>query len=240
MNFIVSAKQLAASRPTTRSQMAAAPWTTVVKLLPIVVTPFIASEPHKLGYFVQYEMRLQCPITLRSWTIYKRYSQLLQFRSQLAKLHATSPSCFLAYLLNLHFPKKMLNWERPVVVADRMQRFQIFVEHIWSLYVSCVVPMTEASEDVDAIISCLRAFLSVPETVLAISVRHLEDMPRDLDACVVCLGEFAAKDFCRPSTVLALACGHVFHQDCLRQWFVLAATCPTCRCDAGQMSLLEM
>ncbi|EQC29335.1 hypothetical protein SDRG_13004, partial [Saprolegnia diclina VS20] len=107
-----------------------------------------------------------------------------------------------------------------------MQRFQIFLEHIWILYVSYVVPIDRAPEDADVVRTSFREFLSVPETALAISVRHVEDMPHDMNPCVVCLGALDVEDVYGPSTVLALACGHIFHRDCLQQWCAVAATCP--------------
>ncbi|KDO18054.1 hypothetical protein SPRG_16578 [Saprolegnia parasitica CBS 223.65] len=170
---------------------------------PISLDASIGSGQSVLGYFVQYDVTLKCPITSRAWTIHKRYSQLLQFRSQLAKLHAASSSPSLAHVLKLPFPKKALDSEKPSVIAERMQRFQIFVEHVWSLYASCVVPMDGAPEDA-AVVACLREFLSVPEAVLAISIRHMKETPQDMDPCVVCLGEFDVDAFCGPSTVLAL------------------------------------
>ena len=43
--------------------------------------------------------------------------------------------------------------------------------------------------------------------------------------CVICREDFA--DAARPP--VAIACGHVFHRDCLERWFAGRSTCPTCR-----------
>ncbi|KDO18055.1 hypothetical protein SPRG_16579 [Saprolegnia parasitica CBS 223.65] len=185
-------------------------------------------------------MTLQCPITSRSWTIHSRYSLLRQFRLHLAKLHAAAPSRSLAHVLQLPFPDKTWDPERPRTIAERMRRFQSFVEHLWSLYTSCVVPVAGASKEANDVVQCLRAFLCVPAAVLAISVRCVDAMPHTMSQCVVCLAEFEADDLSSPSTVLELACGHVLHQVCLRQWCAVAATCPTCRSEVGHVTLVEM
>ncbi|EQC29301.1 hypothetical protein SDRG_12970 [Saprolegnia diclina VS20] len=245
IHFIASAKALVASLPVVSSPLTLAPWhappaASLFQLTPVSLSASIGSGQSAFGYYVQYDMTLQCPITSRAWTIHKRYSQLLKFRSQLTKLHATSPSPSLACLLQLPFPKKALDSEKPSVIAERMQRFQTFVEHVWSLYASCVVPTSGAPEEAAAVIACLHEFLSVPEAVLAISVRHIDEMPQDMDPCVVCLGEFDVDDLRCPSAVLALSCGHVFHRDCLQQWCAVAVTCPTCRRDVGGMASLQL
>ncbi|EQC29334.1 hypothetical protein SDRG_13003 [Saprolegnia diclina VS20] len=238
IHFLASAKQLAKTWPRTTSLLA--PWTTAFTLAPVVVAPSIGAGSHTLGYFVQYDLTFTCPITSRSWTLHTRYSLLLQLRMQLAQLHAAMPSRSLPHVLQLPFPAKTWDPERPRIIAERMRRFQTFVEHLWSLYASCVVPTAGAPKEADDVVQCLRAFLCVPEAVLAISVRRINEMPQDMDPCVVCLGEFAVDDLSCPSTVLELACGHVFHQACLQQWCAVAATCPTCRCDVGYMSLVEI
>ncbi|EQC29299.1 hypothetical protein SDRG_12968 [Saprolegnia diclina VS20] len=242
IHFIASAKALLEASPLS-PRPEARPWdnaSTALGLLPVSLTASIGSGQSVLGYYVQYDMTLKCPITSRAWTIHKRYSQLLQFRSQVAKLHAASPSSSLVHVLKLPFPKKALDSEKPSVIAERMRRFQIFVEHVWSLYASCVVPTSGAPEEAAAVVACLREFLSVPEAVLAISVRHINEMPQDMDPCVVCLGDFDVDDLRCPSVVLALSCGHVFHRDCLQQWCAVAATCPTCRSEVGSMASLKM
>ncbi|XP_021894663.1 RING-H2 finger protein ATL73-like [Carica papaya] len=43
--------------------------------------------------------------------------------------------------------------------------------------------------------------------------------------CVVCLEEFGEKEICAVLPV----CRHVYHPDCLQQWFLRQSTCPLCR-----------
>ncbi|KAG2303081.1 hypothetical protein Bca52824_031732 [Brassica carinata] len=48
---------------------------------------------------------------------------------------------------------------------------------------------------------------------------------RDGSECVVCLDGFRKGRWCRRLP----GCGHVFHRKCVDNWFLRAATCPTCR-----------
>ncbi|KAK3835883.1 MAG: hypothetical protein JOS17DRAFT_787969 [Linnemannia elongata] len=42
--------------------------------------------------------------------------------------------------------------------------------------------------------------------------------------CSVCKDEFAKED-----NLLQLPCKHIFHEDCIKPWLKVSATCPTCR-----------
>jgi len=47
--------------------------------------------------------------------------------------------------------------------------------------------------------------------------------------CHICLGEFTPDTEIRMTT-----CGHVFHAECLGEWFRMARTCPICRSDLAR------
>ena len=40
--------------------------------------------------------------------------------------------------------------------------------------------------------------------------------------CVICLHDFS-------SPLVRLSCGHVFHKDCIDNWYTYKYTCPICR-----------
>lgn len=44
-------------------------------------------------------------------------------------------------------------------------------------------------------------------------------------SCTVCMEQFVEGE----SSVRVLPCGHFFHEQCLANWIVTSATCPTCR-----------
>ncbi len=44
------------------------------------------------------------------------------------------------------------------------------------------------------------------------------------EKCSICLEEFNSED-----TLISLHCGHMYHNNCLRQWFTEKNTCPQCR-----------
>eukprot|EP00088_Acartia_fossae_P003212 TRINITY_DN1132_c0_g1_i5.p1 TRINITY_DN1132_c0_g1~~TRINITY_DN1132_c0_g1_i5.p1 ORF type:complete len:140 (+),score=46.57 TRINITY_DN1132_c0_g1_i5:145-564(+) len=45
--------------------------------------------------------------------------------------------------------------------------------------------------------------------------------------CATCLEKIAGED-----EVVSLPCGHLFHYECIDQWFNKSKNCPTCRKDA--------
>lgn len=45
------------------------------------------------------------------------------------------------------------------------------------------------------------------------------------DKCTICLGNTSGK-VCR-----VLKCGHIFHCECIDEWFLKKTTCPVCRLD---------
>ena len=56
------------------------------------------------------------------------------------------------------------------------------------------------------------------------------------DACAICLKEFKEKD-----SLAVLECGHVFHEECIRQWKTTKPTCPVCiqRIDDNDLDRIE-
>jgi len=86
------------------------------------------------------------------------------------------------------------------------------------------VPHTDADEAEDAEVPpepACSAFTSRLKT------ECLCNASPDLDCgfCVICAEEFPEAG----TPVVALSCGHTFHEDCLRQWLTRRHTCPTCR-----------
>ena len=53
---------------------------------------------------------------------------------------------------------------------------------------------------------------------------------REEKECAICLSNFSYHE----EGVIKLKCGHVFHRDCVSQWFEGHHTCPTCRADIDE------
>lgn len=70
-----------------------------------------------------------------------------------------------------------------------------------------------------------------PEPACAAFISRLQGEPlkpevaRPGDVCVICADDFSEAG----TSVVVLACGHVFHDPCIRRWFSRRHTCPTCR-----------
>ena len=73
----------------------------------------------------------------------------------------------------------------------------------------------------------------------SLTERSEESMPANEDGvpiCIVCLDLLNSKDVQESE---ALLCGHVFHSDCIHQWFNEGGQgqlCPICRTDVSSMS----
>ena len=59
----------------------------------------------------------------------------------------------------------------------------------------------------------------------------VEDMPEMDWCCSVCLDAEA-----EPNIRVRLSCGHIFHRDCVTQWFREHSDCPICRCNLNMDS----
>ncbi|RZB53600.1 hypothetical protein D0Y65_049505 [Glycine soja] len=63
--------------------------------------------------------------------------------------------------------------------------------------------------------------LSLPAGATTLERFMVEDEQED--PCAICI-----KDFNSGDNAARLPCSHVFHPDCILQWFVQKSTCPLC------------
>jgi len=72
-----------------------------------------------------------------------------------------------------------------------------------------------------------------------------EELAASDNTCIICREEMVAPDPENPQASQSqgvnkkLPCGHIFHATCLRSWFQRMQTCPTCRLDVLQESLIN-
>ncbi|OQR92454.1 hypothetical protein THRCLA_08699 [Thraustotheca clavata] len=182
----------------------------------------IGSGQTLFGYYVQYKCTLTCPLTCRSWSITKRFSEMLAFRNSLEKLQSSTP--LLEEVITLPFPKKHLDAEKPHIIAARIKGFEVFLRHLVALYAHCLLPTTDSPLNLSEM---LQEFLDVPNDIQNIK---FEAAPSVCEKeCTICLDSFDHDQVHEPGTILKLACGHFFHRECLHDWFTQAMTCPMCR-----------
>ena len=53
--------------------------------------------------------------------------------------------------------------------------------------------------------------------------------------CSVCLNDLIFSN----QNISVLKCGHLFHHDCLQEWVQIRKTCPECRCQIGENSIVN-
>ncbi|KAG2762388.1 hypothetical protein PC129_g8654 [Phytophthora cactorum] len=150
------------------------------------------------------------------------------------------------------FPKKHIRSDKPAVIKERVVRLPNFVRRLLGVYTDLAVYKTNSQLQADGfatswaqlckIFSELETFLEIPQpqkdaevqrqsAVLALrdfndSISTVEEDANE-QACSICLNEDPVADEARP--VVALPCGHHFHEDCVIDWFSTSPTCPLCR-----------
>ncbi|EQC30193.1 hypothetical protein SDRG_12045 [Saprolegnia diclina VS20] len=188
------------------------------------------------GKYVQYHVMLVCPVTRRRWSVTKRYSAMLAFRTALQKLYASyargdDPLLLqLASLLETPFPPKRLDPEAGWVIDERCIAFRTFCDrvldtkaHLFQLASASALPPVWATY-----IALAQAFLEVPPSMLSMAFQSRTSLPNETE-CSICLVPFSRDDFGIPGVVVETQCTHVFHQGCIAEWMETAATCPICR-----------
>ncbi|KAG2817772.1 hypothetical protein PC112_g12915 [Phytophthora cactorum] len=140
------------------------------------------------------------------------------------------------------FPKKHIRSDKPAVIKERVVRLPNFVRRLLGVYTDLAVYKTNSQLQADGfatswaqlckIFSELETFLEIPQpqkdaevqrqsAVLALrdfndSISTVEEDANE-QACSICLNEDPVADEARP--VVALPCGHHFHEDCVIDWF---------------------
>ena len=72
---------------------------------------------------------------------------------------------------------------------------------------------------------------STEENYKFLNISHIDNVLGEasecstVHCCGICLENTSGKISCLPK------CGHVFHKDCVDQWFLINSKCPTCRKD---------
>ena len=76
----------------------------------------------------------------------------------------------------------------------------------------------------------LQSFIRYRALTKNMETRFLDPTPEELanaESCIICRDQFDEN----MANAKKLPCGHIFHVNCLRNWFLMQQTCPTCRAE---------
>ncbi|KAL3656488.1 hypothetical protein V7S43_018635 [Phytophthora oleae] len=150
------------------------------------------------------------------------------------------------------FPRKHVRSDKPAVIKERVAELPSFVRKTLGVYTDLAVYKTNSQlqgggfgsswAQLCTIFAEIETFLEIPQpqkdaeiqrqsAVLALKdfdvCANLVDEKNHEQLCSICLSEDPLTDEARP--VVALPCGHHFHEDCVIDWFSTSPTCPLCR-----------
>ena len=54
--------------------------------------------------------------------------------------------------------------------------------------------------------------------------KYHQKISKDIDKCIICMDEFKRRE-----RVKLLPCGHIFHNNCIKEWLLKENTCPFCK-----------
>ncbi|KAK1928581.1 E3 ubiquitin-protein ligase [Phytophthora citrophthora] len=150
------------------------------------------------------------------------------------------------------FPRKHVRSDKPAVIKERVAGLPNFVRKTLGVYTDLAVYKTNSQlqgggfgsswAQLSTIFSEIETFLEIPQPAKDAEFQRQSAVLalRDFDVCTslvneenheqlcsICLNEDPVADEVRP--VVALPCGHHFHEDCVIDWFSTSPTCPLCR-----------
>nr|CCA23817.1 cleavage induced conserved hypothetical protein [Albugo laibachii Nc14] len=148
------------------------------------------------------------------------------------------------------FPRRHLRPDTIPIIVERKEALETFVKMLVRV-ISCIQisPDSNSGNRKDHLMELyqiLRDFLEYPsmqiqnDTKLKLAILSLEDVvvnsetknidPQEycVECCSICLDDWNDQD-CQDMAVVKLPCSHVFHEDCLLEWFNGNVQCPMCR-----------
>ncbi|CAK4081608.1 unnamed protein product [Aphanomyces euteiches] len=179
--------------------------------------------------FTLYTFVIHVAETQTWWIVRKRYSEFRDFQS---KLMAMSKHCrgiaslqehhdIVACVLALPFPSRNLFADTKAVKAARCAALGNITTHLVTLRMQAqALPPVFHTKLLQR---HLDTFLDVPNFHRQVELTNIISPIKPQHICTICLETQVH------GTIVALHCGHGFHQDCLLDWLSDNCTCPLCR-----------
>ncbi|KAL3660656.1 hypothetical protein V7S43_014410 [Phytophthora oleae] len=181
----------------------------------------------------------------------------LQFHSdterQQCKEFALATALLLPALEIPTFPRKHMRCDTVAIVKERQTKLQQFVRKMLDAYTDISVFLhdtqsrnTRAFTNLSEILKVLEEFMVIPPQQKEINRRQtaavlaLEDVEVDQNTtsdykertCCICLNDYDSdeeEEEVVEDRMVKLPCSHLFHEDCVIDWFNTSTTCPLCR-----------
>ncbi|DBA05424.1 TPA: hypothetical protein N0F65_007586 [Lagenidium giganteum] len=154
-----------------------------------------------------------------------------------------------------NFPRKHMRCDTDAIVHERRHGLQEFVRKLLDAYVDISVYLYNSQPNDSTPYQCLRQiflaledFLDIPQeekevqyrqTAAVLALEDVEPVESEVDApgprertCCICLDDTNSDDDDEEPVAFGLVrlpCAHMFHEDCVIDWFNASTTCPLCR-----------
>ena len=182
------------------------------------------------------------------WVSSKRYSEFYRFRKELLRSFCKCQSCRDAKksIRAIDFPSRIhLRRRRALLIQERIEKLEAFV------LATCQYLMLPKMYDFTRVCRVflkvqrrLKEFFSFPLEQERLHIQAIKSLVYTKDGfegdletgCPICLGEFV--NFRESTTTQAQKmqwlvqtghCQHLFHPDCIHEWFKTRFDCPICR-----------
>jgi len=167
--------------------------------------------------------------TFYSWAVFQGVMLFFSVLSTFAKLGINSADLYLEH--GLSAKPAFLFFVDLAADVFQMLSYAVFLS-IFMLHNPGRIPLyaiSDMAQVLRQLVIRLRSFFRYRALTFNMDARFPEPTPDEItnaESCIICRDKFE-----EISNAKKLPCGHIFHGTCLRNWFLMQQTCPTCRAE---------
>ncbi|OQR86477.1 hypothetical protein ACHHYP_10508 [Achlya hypogyna] len=197
------------------------------------------TKPDTKEYVVLYTFVILTP-SHASWTIVQtRYSACRTLyaavkawaRAHRATLRDHPAYPLAAYCEKLRMPSRTLGFDDYYTIVERKAALTTLVELLWAIAEALRTREAPALVELQDLLDSF--FHSTSAGVEHTYRSSTTSSVAPSGDCAICLGELARR------SVFQLPCAHVFHQECVLQWFHYQNTCAVCRQESAEGNIVH-